>query len=88
MEQFRATKGAIALQSVYRRYLAVRERRRRARIVQLALGAGLRTLDKAVCELEAKASALHAGDQVMNEIVRRRSLLEEYFLRDVLAWTQ
>lgn len=64
LEHFRATKGAIALQSVYRRYLAVRERRRRARVVHLALGAGLRALDKAVGELEAKASASQAGDQV------------------------
>eukprot|EP00752_Nemacystus_decipiens_P008069 g7213.t1 len=63
LEQFRATKGAIALQSIYRRYLAVRERRRRARVVQLALGAGLRTLDKAVADLEEKvSSSSQAGD--------------------------
>ena len=52
------------MQSVYRRCLAVREQRRRARVVKLALEAGLRTLDKAVAELEAKVSGLQAGDQV------------------------
>lgn len=42
----------------------MRERRRRARVVQLALGAGLRTLQKAVADLEAKVSASQAGEQV------------------------
>lgn len=47
-----------------RRYLAVRERKRRARVVQVALRAGLRILGKAVDDLETKASALQAGEQV------------------------
>ncbi|CAM9343675.1 unnamed protein product, partial [Hapterophycus canaliculatus] len=63
LEHFRVTKGAIALQNVYRRYLAVRERRRRAQIVQVALGASIRSLDQAVSELEAKASAMQTADQ-------------------------
>lgn len=68
MEQFRATRGAIALQNMYRRYLAVRERRRRAQIVRVAVGAGIRTLDKAVGELEAKASAMQTAEQASKVI--------------------
>ncbi|CAM9309272.1 unnamed protein product [Ectocarpus fasciculatus] len=63
LEKFRMTRGATMLQNMYRRYLAVRERRRRARIVKLALGAGLRTLGRAMNELEAKAAALQACEQ-------------------------
>ncbi|CAM9554686.1 unnamed protein product [Ectocarpus sp. 12 AP-2014] len=63
LEEFRMTRGAIMLQNMYRRYLAVRERRRRARIVKLALGAGLRVLGRAMNELEAKAATLQACEQ-------------------------
>ncbi|CAM9509000.1 unnamed protein product, partial [Scytosiphon promiscuus] len=63
LEQLRATKGAIALQNVYRRYLAVRERKRRAQIVQVSVGATYRILDKAVGELESKASAMQSAEQ-------------------------
>lgn len=64
LKEFRMTRGAIMLQNMYRRYLAVRERRRRARIVKLALGAGLRTLGRAINELEGKAATLQACEQV------------------------
>lgn len=56
--------GAQSIQGFCRSYLAVRERKRRQRVVSLALEAGLRTLGKAVDKLEAKASPFKAGDQV------------------------
>lgn len=69
LEHFRVTRGAIALQNMYRRYLAVRERKRRAQIVRVALVASFRTLDKAVGHLEAKASAMQTAEQASKVIL-------------------
>lgn len=56
------TRGAAAMQNGFRRYRAVKERKKRARVIDLVLGSGLRSIGQAMSELEAKVSALVEAD--------------------------
>ena len=60
------TRSAATLQNGFRRFRAVRERKRRARRAEVALRASLRTIGQAMSDLEDKVSALPeaAGGQV------------------------
>eukprot|EP00904_Undaria_pinnatifida_P012747 jgi/Undpi1/8602/HiC_scaffold_25.g11067.m1 len=56
------TRGAAAMQNGFRRYRAVKERKKRARVIDLVLGSDLRSIGQAMSELEAKVSALVEAD--------------------------
>lgn len=63
------------LQTLFRRFLATKERMKRARIVEVALGAGLRTLGQAVGELEVKVSGLPEAVQQVCFVVAGTGVL-------------